>query len=270
MEKIYYCYIFLDLRKPGFYSYIANGMGWCFTHEPFYIGKGTEKRCTDHFYPHKLKKNTPFYNKLNSILRENPSLTEKGSEPFIIVTHGIRDEQKAYDLETALITAIGSIYIDEIKDGPLTNMNLEQRVISRKNTPKGESHCHSKFTEKDIYDILTRLSQKESCESIGKDYLHISKYAENVVTNVKAGRNWKVTRDKFLSENPDASFCFNRSRFSIKEQKEIIKDVISTKDKKVVMDKWGINYHHYYRIFRKQTLRQAWSELDGVPLEEKS
>jgi len=72
---------------------------------------------------------------------------------------GFEDEQKAYQYETDLITAIGSNYIPEIKDGPLTNMNLISHIINRQNVKKGEKHCHAKLTEKDVRNILHRLAQ---------------------------------------------------------------------------------------------------------------
>ena len=86
--KLYYFYIFLDLRKPGYYIYNINGVQYYFSHEPFYVGKGSKRRCVDHFNPHKLKKNTPFYNKLNSILKEYPFLKEPGAPQMIIRSGG--------------------------------------------------------------------------------------------------------------------------------------------------------------------------------------
>ena len=66
--KKYYVYIYLDPRKPGIYNYEELE----FKYEPFYVGKGTNKRYMDHIW--NLKQDN--YNKIRkgkikNILKEN-------------------------------------------------------------------------------------------------------------------------------------------------------------------------------------------------------
>lgn len=64
MENRFYVYALLDPRKPGHYEY----KNICFLYEPFYVGKGTGRRCLDHFKKSELKYNTYKNNKIKKII----------------------------------------------------------------------------------------------------------------------------------------------------------------------------------------------------------
>ena len=66
-DNRFYVYALLDPRKPGRYEY----KDICFLYEPFYIGKGKENRCYDHFRGGSLKKNSYKNNKYEYCQKEN-------------------------------------------------------------------------------------------------------------------------------------------------------------------------------------------------------
>ena len=52
-ENIFYVYVYLDPRKPGNYVYGE----YSFDYEPFYVGKGSNGRCTIHLCKYNLENN---------------------------------------------------------------------------------------------------------------------------------------------------------------------------------------------------------------------
>lgn len=114
-ESEYYVYIYLDPRKPGDYRYGQTRLQY----EPFYVGKGKGRRKAEHLFESSLKKSnaSPKVAKIRKILSLNLS-------PIIQIIHENLNEDAAYALEDGLIREVGSDFINEIPDGPLTNMKL--------------------------------------------------------------------------------------------------------------------------------------------------
>jgi len=119
---MFYNYIYLDPRKPGKYSYESM----CFLFEPLYVGKGTSDRCFFHL------KNLSRIS--NPILRDKLNFLKKqfDMKDFIVQFNFTNDETESYINESNLISEIGSKHIDEIKDGPLVNICLDNRPPSLK------------------------------------------------------------------------------------------------------------------------------------------
>lgn len=83
------------------------------TNEPFYIGKGKNKRIFEHLQAHSLKKNTWKNNKIKKILN-------KGLNPKITKLKENLSEEEALQLEYEIIKKMGRLCD---KTGPLTNIS---------------------------------------------------------------------------------------------------------------------------------------------------
>jgi hypothetical protein len=143
----YYVYIYLDSRKPGIYKYGE----YEFDYEPFYIGKGKEKRIID-----KYNRNKYFNNLIGKI------------DPVIRKFKENLSENESLNLECDLIKIIGR---KDLNNGPLVNL-----------TNGGEGASGRKWTE------ITYKKQKKNFEEIknyfkNKGYNLISK--ENEYKNNK-------------------------------------------------------------------------------------
>lgn len=117
---MFYNYIYLDPRKPGKYEYESM----CFLYEPLYVGKGKSDRCFYHL------KNLSRIS--NPILRDKLNYLKKyfDMRDFVVQFNFTMDENESYENETNLIREIGSKHIDDINDGPLVNICLDNRPPS--------------------------------------------------------------------------------------------------------------------------------------------
>jgi len=109
-NKKFFVYAFLDPRKPGVFEYD----NYTFNYEPFYIGKGKNKRDTDNLrlsFDNKDKSNPYKNNKIKRIVESTNSF------PIIIKIIENVDENSAFECEKKLIQKIGRPPF-----GPLTNI----------------------------------------------------------------------------------------------------------------------------------------------------
>lgn len=140
-----YVYIYLNPLKPGRYTY---GNFISFLYEPFYVGKGKDKRCynglKDNFNP--FKKNT-----IKSIKNKKLSV-------FILKILNNTTEENAFLFEKYLIGIIGR---KDLKRGTLTNLTnggegvsgwseeqrkeLSNRVSGKNNPMYGKGHLIEGF-----------------------------------------------------------------------------------------------------------------------------
>lgn len=113
--NIFYVYIYLDPRKPGEHIYFDDKLKLevKFDYEPFYVGKGQNKRSTDHLRSGNLKKNSYKNNKIKKIIQK----TEE--QPEIITFKENLFEKEALNLERQLVALIGRY---DLKKGPLANL----------------------------------------------------------------------------------------------------------------------------------------------------
>lgn len=108
VENIYYVYVYLDISKPGDYSYGE----YHFDYEPFYIGKGKNGRNRMH-----LKgciHNKEFTEKINEIKEKTKF------NPLIKNIWENLNETDAYHIEWKAINTIGTLY-SKSRPGPLYN-----------------------------------------------------------------------------------------------------------------------------------------------------
>jgi hypothetical protein len=122
-NKDYYVYAYLDPRKPGVFNYGE----FSFNYEPFYIGKGKNKRCNDHIKEAKKiknlnikinKANFPLVNlcKISKILK---ILKTPNYSPIVVKLECNLSEKDSFLSENRYIRTIGRY---DLKKGPLTNM----------------------------------------------------------------------------------------------------------------------------------------------------
>jgi len=110
MKNKSYVYVYLDPRKSGKFIYEE----YEFDHEPFYIGKGSGKRCYNHITRMLEKRYNPIKgNKISRIQKECLK------DPIIIKFKDGLSHKDAYLLEEDMIKTIGRI---DKNTGPLTNL----------------------------------------------------------------------------------------------------------------------------------------------------
>lgn len=149
-EPIFYVYVYLDPRKPGYYVY-GN---YIFEYEPFYVGKGSNGRLYKHLhYSEKNAHNKHLYHKIKKIRKEHKS------NPFIIKINEGLTEAVSFELEKELICVIGR---HDEKLGPLCN-----------HTDGGEGHIctseearekMSKSQKGKIFSEETRKKISKACK----------------------------------------------------------------------------------------------------------
>lgn len=108
----YYVYVYMDPRNPGEYVYGEHK----FDYEPFYIGKGTNRRYNSHLIESRGFSNRKNNNKSN--IEKIRSILNDGMEPVIIKYRINLSENEAYEIEGKLIFLLGKKIN---KKGPLLN-----------------------------------------------------------------------------------------------------------------------------------------------------
>lgn len=112
----FYVYVYLDTRKVGKFNYGKFN----FEYEPFYVGKGKNKRCEEHLWKSRLNSSCYKSRKINKIIQQ-------GYTPIILKLAENLNENEAFQLEKELILIIGR---NDIGIGPLTNLTNGGEGIS--------------------------------------------------------------------------------------------------------------------------------------------
>jgi hypothetical protein len=190
MLDIYYVYLLLDPLK--FY-------------QPFYIGKGKDKRASYHLK--EKKDRTDNLHKYNTIQK----IRNQGLEPAIMIWADNLSEDQAYDLEESLIQRFGRRQFDQ--DGILTNICISNRPPSAKgrkyDTPYSESRrqkigaANQGFNPnkkaKSYEDYLTKVERcKSMTEKRVKEGKHRTDYTVTEETRKKQSiaKTGKVCKDR--------------------------------------------------------------------------
>jgi hypothetical protein len=127
-DPIFYVYVYLDPRKPGYYVY-GN---YIFEYEPFYVGKGKNGRSHVHLFESKQKYNgnKHFSRKIKKIHKECCI------DPIIIKVKDTLTEDMAFEIEKEMIFVIGR---SDKKLGTLCNL-----------TDGGQGSSGYKFTSEQV------------------------------------------------------------------------------------------------------------------------
>ena len=109
----FYVYVLLDLRKSGDFNFGDLN----FKNQPYYVGKGSGRRCFKHFEESEFKR--PYNKHKNNITKK---ILEAGFSPkdcvFFLAENLL--EEESLRLETEIIARIGTT---SLKTGPLSNKN---------------------------------------------------------------------------------------------------------------------------------------------------
>lgn len=164
----FYVYAFLDPRKKGNFQY-GN---LTFEYEPFYVGKGSGKRASEHFRPSEMKRD---YNPHKN--RKITKITNAGLKPIIKIISNNMNEKDSFSKEVDIIALIG-----KKKDGgPLTNIydggegcskSKEQRIKISKKVKEWHSKNKHPFEGKKF--------SKQHRENISKNRKGISLKKESI------------------------------------------------------------------------------------------
>lgn len=113
MKNSCYVYCYLNTLKPGIYVYNTLIGQIIFDYQPFYIGKGSNKRYLDHLKFPNTDKNKLKQNIINKIILET------NNYPTITFIKTRLSHKEALILEINLIESIGR---RSLNNGPLTNL----------------------------------------------------------------------------------------------------------------------------------------------------
>jgi hypothetical protein len=163
----FYVYVYLDPRKPGKYVYEE----YEFDYEPFYIGKGCDRRKDRHISEAKRGKNSFNLNKIRKIISEN-------LYPIIIVYNENMFENDAIALEIKMISSIGRF---DLKLGPLTNLTI------------GGDGAVGHIKSKETRDKLSKAHTGKKFSEEHKSNISLNHYDVSGENNPMFGRNHSIT-----------------------------------------------------------------------------
>jgi len=199
-KNIYYNYIYFDPSKPGKFFY--PDLDLCFLFEPFYVGKGHNKRFLDHIKPHFIKYD-PNKHKANKIKK---LLKKYNLKDYCILINYTKNEKEAYKNEELLCKKIGCAFDNK---GPL--LNLSYGGLGGKN----------------------RRMPKEEKEKRSKNHWMKNKFYEELYGEERA-KKIKEKRSKSLKNHPCYKNKARSSKLSIKAKNKVnIFDLINKEYKKV-------------------------------------
>jgi len=172
-----YVYVYLDIRKPGKYTYTKLNVSFLF--EPFYVGKGIGGRYLSHLgiLNESIRKGSYKDNKILKIYKDTNRTN------FITkIMKGLSDIE-ACELERKFIQAIGRY---DLKTGPLTNLtdggdgllNLSAEVrkragmaiaITQKGNTRRSDVLKGKPASKEVRELLLSYTYKGLGGAAGKN-----------------------------------------------------------------------------------------------------
>lgn len=141
---------------------------------PFYVGKGIEGRCLEHFVEKSEGKKVAKINEIRAV----------GLEPHVeIIRHGLANDQEAFAVEAAVIDVLGI--------GLLTNLQAGHGVEDRGRAPLAELHARYQAEPADIQEpsLLFRINP-DNFHALDSEGLY---HATRGVWGVSPERGAKVT-----------------------------------------------------------------------------
>jgi hypothetical protein len=223
---MYYVYVYLNKLKPGIFKY----GDFIFEYEPFYVGKGKDKRYLSHLNKvknkNKYKKSDKFL-----IIEENIS---RNIEPDILIIFRSDDELSTLDKEKETIKSIGRL---DLMRGPLTNKNdggskpqdnykhttETKNKISISSLNKESENRYSLISPDG--NIFENVKLNNFCKENNLDYRKIRKSANKGIINI---RITSIKQSKLETLNCIGWSVINKKIF--KEKNKSIKYKLTSPD----------------------------------------
>lgn len=187
---LYYNYIHVDPRKPGKFCF----KDFCLLYEPFYVGKGTNRRAY-------MKKDRNAYHRNKIAFLEKLGFKLKDA---CIIFNKTDDPNQAYITEIEYILLIGR---KNLNQGPLLNLTnggesgLMGRIISKETRKKiSDSNIGRKDSEESkklksrAHIGLKRSSEECLAISNGLKNHPVSEETRKKISNTRKERNIKPSR----------------------------------------------------------------------------
>lgn len=233
----FYVYCYKDPRKPGNFKY--NDIEKSFDYEPFYIGKGHNKRYLAHLENWSLKSNTLKDTKIKAI-------RNLGLNPYIEILFSNITETLAFNIEKKYIKSIGRY---DQESGPLCNMTdggegTAGYVMSdewiKKNRLKRLGMKHSEKTIKRMKEYWKKQAGIKRPAHIG---MKISNSKQKLKEKIR-GINHGKTKWIYMLSNKDINYITS-DLTTVCENNNLCRHTIDSYLRK------GINKYKEWKIERK-------------------
>jgi hypothetical protein len=258
MENIYYVYVYLNPLKRGKFIY----GDYQFDYEPFYVGKGKDRRC----YYHLTEKSLIKINNKNKIIKE---IIQTDNKPIIEKVFFNLSEIESYQKEIQLIKKIG---LSLENKGPLTNLTYggegSMSVYITEDTRKKLSECGKKNgykgkTLEEIHGIEKgkKLREENKLRKLNKSYNIL--YGKEKSDNIKNKQSKSQKGKKKISDEGKEKLRIRMKNRIVSDEtkKKISLSLIGNKrnigkkhsnetKKKISKSKKGSISHNKYKILQ--------------------
>lgn len=181
----YYVYVYLDPRKPM--NILLEDVNVKFDFEPFYFGKGKNKRYKSHLNDPRSK-NTLKTKKIQRI-------RDAGFEPLVIKIFENLIESDAMKYEKQLIASIGTKWnIKDIKRGPLCNMTSGGDGWTICEEAKEKARIKSTGSNNYMYGKTHTPEAKAKISITSKAHRHSEKTKKAMSEARNNGKNYNVKK----------------------------------------------------------------------------
>lgn len=201
--KKFYTYIFLDPRKHGHYEYMIEDKKFLFSFEPFYVGKGTARRITQHETAAKRGANTYMSKKLRSIASE-------GVDAIKMKLFENDTDAVALAKEMLLIKAIGRSDLDA---GPLVNLTNGGEGCSGYVLSEERKQVHRRFRH--TQETIDRISAAHKGKKLTDAHRAKLSAAKIGKTSHNKGKKLTPEQRQKLSESLRGRVMSNEAREKI-------------------------------------------------------
>jgi predicted DNA-binding protein YlxM (UPF0122 family) len=205
MEKDYYVYIYLNQLQAGTWSFKEHSFGY----QPFYVGKGKNKREKSHLYPSNLEKKSYKNNIIKKILKETRE------EPIHFRIYENLTNEEAIKIEAELISFFGRI---DTKTGILTNLTDGGEGLNN----FADKNISKPWARKKVYQYTLDglfVKEWESISSVDIGW----KQPTNISTAIKKGGTWGNSIWSYTKEKSMKPRIKNQMKVTYKNIEQIDK-----------------------------------------------